>query len=104
MNITYTDKAKESSDFSLLQQANEQLKEVLGPSAGLVSAAWDRTQDDKGRPWYSLRISDFTGKAEATFAPDELPRPTHLRVRLYRLWGDLLQARSRQQLEELKKS
>src|SRR5712664_1951292 len=104
MNITYSEKAKQSPDFLYLQQASEQLKEVLGSSADHVSAAWDRTQDNKGRPLYSLRISDSTGEAEAKFAPDELPRPTHLRVRLYRLWGDLLQARSRRQLEELKKS
>jgi len=31
----------------------------------------------------------------------ELRNPAHMRLRLYELWGDLLQARSHKQLQEL---
>ena len=70
----------------------------------LVRARWDRVDDDRGRSLYSLKIADFSGEAEARFAPDELQDGTHMRVRLYKLWGDLLQARNRKQMEELQET
>lgn len=102
MNVLYTAKAKQWNEgTALLDQATRRLEEVLGPAADRVTAEWDRAEDQKGRLVYTLRISDWTGSATASFAPDELGSPTHMRVRLNRLWGDLLQARSHKQLEEL---
>src|SRR5207253_902874 len=60
MNVTYAEKAKQWPEgLLLIQKATEQLEDVLGSSASLVSAVWDRTEDSKGRTLYSLRISDF---------------------------------------------
>jgi hypothetical protein len=102
MNVVYDDRSKQVKEyFTLLQQATERLKDVLGPSSGLVKAKWDRIEDERGRSLYSLTLSDFTGEAEARFAPDELQNSTHMRVRLYKLWGDLLQDRNRKQMKEL---
>jgi hypothetical protein len=85
----------------LAAHANRALSEVLGPSAGLVAAEWDRTEDTRGRPLITLRLADHTGAVTGAFAPDELRSYPALRNRLYRLWGDLLQVRNHQQLQEL---
>src|SRR5436305_15250093 len=100
--VRYSDSAKQGGDgYDLLEKATQQLGEVLGQSAGLVTAEWDRGQDAQGRPVYTLKISDFTGEASARFAPDELNTPRHLRFRLHTLWGDLLQDRNHKQLQQL---
>jgi phosphoribosylglycinamide formyltransferase-1 len=102
MNVTYSDGVKERGErYELLQQATKGLEEVLGPAAASAKAEWDRTEDPKGRTLYTLRVSDWTGSAAASFAPEELTSATHMRVRLHHLWGDLLGARSRKQLQEL---
>jgi hypothetical protein len=98
MKATYSEKARQWGEgLALLQQATARLEEILGPSADLVSAEWDRIEDERGRPLYTLAIRDFTGRVEARFAPEELAHPVHVRARLYRLWGDLLQLRADEQ-------
>jgi hypothetical protein len=87
--------------LALVSSANRVLSEVLGASAGLVSAEWDRTEDARGRPIVTLRLSDFTGAVTGTFAANELRSYPVLRNRLYSLWGDLLQVRNHRQLQEL---
>jgi hypothetical protein len=87
--------------LTLAAQANRVLAEVLGASAGLVSAEWDRTADTRMATVVTLRISDSTGSVTGTFAPDDLRSYPVLRNRLYRLWGDLLQVRNHQLLQEL---
>ena len=59
------------------------------------------SQAHQGRTLYRLTIRDFTGEVSTDFAPDELQNPLHMRVRLYRLWGDLLQVRNNQQHQEV---
>jgi hypothetical protein len=85
----------------LVNQAERTLGEVIGQSRSSVSVEWDLAEDGKGRPIIVLKLSDFTGAVTATFAPDELEKPIHLRTRLYRLWGDLLQIRTKKQLESM---
>jgi hypothetical protein len=48
-----------------------------------------------------LTIRDVTGEAFTDFADDELQNPLHMKVRLYRLWGDLLQVRNNQQHQQV---
>jgi hypothetical protein len=92
-SVVYSERVKEEPTLqSFAQRATEVLDEVLGPSAGLVDAAWDRIHDTKGRTLVSLRVSDWSGSAETRFAPWETGQI--VRLRLYHLWGDLLQARS----------
>ncbi len=105
MNVTYSDQSKQGPEGSaLLQQATRRLHAVLGPAAETVQAEWDRTQDPKGRPLYTLRISDGTDSVTASFAPDELESPFQAEFRLLRLWDNLLQKRNQRQLEELLKA
>lgn len=77
------------------------LDEVLGNSRGLVSAEWDIGEDRQGRPVFTLKLSDLTGAVTGTFAPDELANSQHMKTRLYRLWGNLLQIRITKQLESI---
>src|SRR5205809_88795 len=102
MNVTYSEKARQSHDgLVLLEQAIPRLEEAIGPAAARVKAEWDRTEDEKGRPLYPLRISDGRDSAIRSFAPEELRSPTRLQFLLTRLWGDLLQARNHRELDDL---
>jgi hypothetical protein len=105
MKVIYQNGAKQWAEgYSLLQSTTTHLEEVLGPSADSVTAEWDRAEDAQGRPVVTLRLSDWTGSVTAVFAPNELQSLSHMRARLYRLWGDLLQIRSTKQLQELLES
>ena len=102
MNTKYGEKLK--SAHALLAQAEKAtplLQEVLGPSADQVTAEWDLSGDGSGRPMVTLRIADWTGAVSTEFAPQELAQQSPLRIGLYHLWGQLLQARSEKQLQEL---
>jgi hypothetical protein len=89
---------------ALARQRTDQLEELLAQSAPLVSAEWDRTEDAQGRPVVTLRLWDFTGSVTTVFEPKELESSAHMRQRLNRVWGDLLQVRSQQQLQELQEA
>jgi hypothetical protein len=100
--IHYSEKAKQSGEgLTLLQPATKYLEEILGHAEDPVTAEWDRAEDAGGRVWFTLKLSDFMGSAEAKFARDELTLPNHMRMRLRDLWGDLLQARSNAQVKKL---
>jgi hypothetical protein len=102
VNIAYSESARQWGEgYTLLQQATMRLEEIGGPSAGQVKAEWDRAEDSRGRTIYTLRLSDWTGAVSAAFAPEELRNSTHMRYRLLRLWGDLLQVRSDKLLQDL---
>jgi hypothetical protein len=102
MNVTYNEGVDQVSESNtLLQQATQCLEEVLGPSSGQVNVDWALTKDAKGRAVYTLRLSDQSGSVTDQFGPDELRCGRPLRYRLNRLWGDLLQERSHQQLRRL---
>jgi hypothetical protein len=103
MEPIYSTEARQDADrFGLLKQASALLEEILGPeSSQFVNAQWDRLEDHKGRTMYRLTIRDFTGQVSTDFAPDELQNPLHMRFRMYRLWGDLLQIRNNQQHQQV---
>lgn len=98
MNVKYTTNAQqEGQGYTLIQQATRRLEEILGPSVASVSVEWDRVVDKTGRSLYRLTLKDFTGQASTEFTLEELRNPLHMHVRLYQLWGDLLQQRSDEQ-------
>ena len=104
MNIEYSEGAEQwGADYAPVRQATESLREVLGPSRDVVKANWTRTEDERHRPLYRLTISDFAGKAESSFDPDELRQPSHMLVRISQLWGKLLQVRNWEQWKELQR-
>jgi hypothetical protein len=96
MDVQYSPEARQWADgLTLVERASTLLAEILGPqSSQLVKAEWNRVQDHQGRTLYRLTLRDYTGEVSTDFAPDELQNPLHMRVRLYRLWGDLLQVRN----------
>ena len=98
MDVVYSPEVQKwPEDLPRLQLASNLLAEILGPvSSGLVKADWQRS-DQNGHTLYRLTIRDFTGPVFTDFSRDELENPLHMRVRLYRLWGDLLQIRNNQQ-------
>ena len=59
--------------------------------------------EDRGRPLLWLEIKDWSGEAQAKFAPDELKNPRQTSSKIIRLWGDLLQTRSHKQVADLEK-
>jgi hypothetical protein len=98
MNVTYADNIQHVGEvYKLIQQATRRLEEILGSSSGSVSAEWCGGADKQGRDLYRLTLKDFTGQVSTEFALEELGNPLHMHVRLYRLWGDLLQRRSDEQ-------
>jgi hypothetical protein len=98
MKVIYSPKIRqEEGNLALLEQATSRLKEILGPTADLAEIEWDRTEDDRGRPFYTLTLRDLRDQAQADFSLEELKSAPYMRVRLYRLWGDLLQLRSDEQ-------
>lgn len=103
MDVKYSPEIRKSAEaLTLVEQASTLLAEVLGPhSSQLVKAEWNCVQDQQGRMLYCLTIRDLTGAASTDFTVDELQNLLHLRFRLYRLWGDLLQVRNNLQHEEV---
>jgi hypothetical protein len=102
MNVNYTDSVKDWREgFPLAQQATKRLEEVLGQSAKLVSAEWDRTEDEKGRALFLLRLKDFTGEVSRKLAPDDLRSSARTSFRMHQLWGNLLQVRNQRLLDDL---
>jgi hypothetical protein len=98
MNVKYATNAQQwGQGYTLIQQATRRLEEILGPSAALVSVEWECVVDKTGRSLYRLTLQDVTGPVSTEFAPEELMNPMHMHVRLYRLWGDLLQKQSDEQ-------
>ncbi len=101
-SVEYDEKLRQTEGLFLqAQQATKVLDEVLGRSAGQVTAEWERSEDGQGRDLVTLRISDWTGATSTGFAPWELEQPDRLRARLRHVWGDLLQTRNEKQLQEL---
>jgi hypothetical protein len=74
---------------------------VLGSSRGGVSIDWDLGEDGQGRRVIIIKLSDLAGTVTGSFSPDELAKPQHMKTRLLRLWGDLLQIRNAKQLESI---
>lgn len=102
MDILYSLNLQQSPEAPLLEQASTLLAEILGPqSSSLVRAEWTRVQDHRGRTLYRLTVRDHTSEVSTDFAPDELDNPLHMRFRLYRLWGDLLQIRNNLQHQQV---
>ena len=101
MIVKYTDRARQSEEFALLQQMTEELKEAIGRSAKQVMAEWDQTRENSSPPNYRLHISHEGDSAEATYAPEQLHNLPRMRFLLAWLWGDLLQERSHRQLKEV---
>ena len=103
MEVHYSQEIQQCpAELTLLERASTLLANILGAqSSELVKAEWRRVPDHQRRKLYRLTIRDFTGEVSTDFAPDELQNPLHMKVRLSRLWGDLLQIRNNQQHQQV---
>ena len=104
MIVHFSDAAKQTPEGNtLLEQANEDLKEVVfGRLAEDVTAEWDRTQDASGRTLYSLKLRNSTGEeAENQFTPEELARPRYRQHKMGFLWDDVLKALTHKLLRQM---
>jgi hypothetical protein len=81
-----------------VRRATQMLEQVTETAV----ADWDLVRNANNRPMVLLVLTDFTGaRVEAKFDPAELNNENHLNAKFYRIWGDLLQRRSHQQLNQL---
>lgn len=103
MKVDYSPELRQLGDWNvLLEEASALLADVLGPqSSQLVKAEWTCVRDQRSRELYRLTIRDHTGEVSTDFAPDELQNQLHMKYRLHRLWGDLLQIRNNLQHEQV---
>ena len=102
MNVEYSDGVRQWAEgFTLAQQGTQRLEEVLGPAAGLATARWDRTEDEKGRALFTLHLRDFTGEVTRRVPLDELRSSALTSFHMYRLWGDLHLIHLQKQLADL---
>ncbi len=88
----------------LAEQRTAQLDEMITMQSPPVSAEWDSTSDGEGRPFVTLRVSDFSGSATTVFTPEEMGSSPRMRVRCNRLWIDLLSVRSSTLLREFQEA
>jgi hypothetical protein len=72
-----------------VNEADDLLRSIVGPSSSWLSSNWALQQDDKRKKIILLTITDFHGSVSAEFAPDELTRPYHLYTRLLQLWSGI---------------
>ena len=103
MTVTLPPGPLSSDERYLLEQVSDVFRDEIGSkSSAFVRVRWDREADTRGRTYYRLSISDpWADEVGTNFAPDELTNQLHLRYRLYRLWGDLLQRQNDKQHERL---
>lgn len=95
MDVQYSPEIQKQAEFGLIRKISDQLNEVVGPqSSQIVKADWACVKDHRDRALYRLTLRDFTGEASTDFTLEELRNPIMVSVRLYRLWGDLLQVRN----------
>lgn len=106
MDVQYPPELQGSPELVPLEQATSLLTDIMGPQSSqrVKKATWTRVQDLKGRTLYRLTVrDDFGGEASTDFATDELQNALHMRYRMARLWGDLLQVRNDRQHQQVQR-
>jgi hypothetical protein len=99
--VTYSERLKQlPALYRLAEQASTHLDNVISQRyAPLISVEWDRTEDERGQPVATLTLKEEGDEVTARLSPRELEDPTDRRIRLLRLWGDLLQLGIRKRLD-----
>ena len=94
---------QDASLLSAVEKATPLLDEAIGRSADSVSAHWEMFAADQQISTVRLEITDGIDSAMVQFPRTILIRLTRsaLELRLIHLWGDLLEVRSRKQVQKL---
>ncbi len=82
--------------------ASELLKAELGTSAPSIHAEWDVDESNPDQFLALLEISDGKGSVGYRFFPEEFSKIDHLKIKLHRLWGDMLMIQSHVGLDDLR--
>jgi hypothetical protein len=77
-------------------------RDVLRHDAANVTSTWDRKDDPKGYPVYTLQLSESTNRATKEFTPTDLRSESRVKRRLRFLWDDLLRLDLHQRLARLR--
>ena len=95
MNVIYAPELKQLSEvMPLLELASARLEIAVTPRyANTVTAEWGKVPDFRDRPHFRLTIADEYGSVYSDFSMEELDNSLHMRFRMPRIWGDLLQIR-----------
>jgi hypothetical protein len=99
--VIYSDRVKQSPDFSAIEAATLKLEEIVRRYADEVTAEWDRPDDFRNTKIFTLRLADWSGAATVIITREELQSEQLLRGRQLQVWGDLLQIRSHRILEQM---
>src|SRR5262245_14808261 len=103
MKVTYHQALQNDQRLSrAAEQATATLEAVLNHFKDSVDVEWDRTEDERGRPVVALRLADWSGSVLGKLTPEELRDPVVTKIRLQRLWDDLLQVRSGAHVKQLR--
>lgn len=93
--VTYGQQLRQNPKLlRLAEKATAYLDTILGEWRELVSATWDLTRDEQGRPRVTLNLRDEISDKTITFSEFEMGIDEYVRAVLNRLWGDLLKVRS----------
>jgi hypothetical protein len=93
------DLRKKPRELALAEAAARVLAELIGPGSREVTVDLDWEEKDGHRPFVVI-LNDPAGMAVSRFETKELEPVRRLRVRLARLWGDLLQIRSQKLIQQ----
>ena len=103
MKIDYTGLERHRPELlPAAHAASELLKAVLGPSTSSIRAEWDVDESDPDQMLAFLEISDGKGSVGYRFFPEEFSKTDHMKIKLHRLWGDMLMIQSHVGLDDLR--
>lgn len=99
LQISFGDELrKRPAAFEIATMAQQVVAELVGPSSGEVAVKFDWEEKD-GRPIFVVMMHDTVGTASNWFYMPKTESVDRLRVWLNRLWGELLQIRSRKLIQ-----
>ena len=107
MKIEYSETAKPWANSPAGQIVAKELTDVLKRAPDPVDVRWDRVEDPVGRPVYELTLSGADASVSGRFVPDDVETTKEVwdrRIRLNRVWRDLLQVWIHRQIAEMKAS
>ena len=83
------------------KRAARTLDEVAGRTAAPARAVWSKGSGANNTPVIKLKLWDDWGSIDFETVPRVLSSDSEMRYTLIRLWGDLLELRSHNQLDSL---
>jgi len=104
-SVTFSDKLKQVPTLQqMAEQASTYLDKIISPqSAPIVSAEWDRAEDDQGQQLVTLALKENGEAVTARFSANDFQDGWEVKHRIRSTWDDLLRIRIHKSLEHLKR-